>query len=41
MDAFTPRRTKRGGPEQKLQEALINYLRRREWAVLPTHGKHI
>lgn len=38
MDSFIPRNTKRRGPEAKLQEALINYLRRRDWAVLPTHG---
>src|SRR6188768_2363142 len=36
MDPKEPRRRK--GPEAEIQDALVKYLRQREWVVKETHG---
>ena len=38
MDALTLKKYKKAGPEAKLQENLVAYLRRRDWLVIETHG---
>ncbi len=38
MDPFKPKGTKRGGPEAKIQEALIDFLTLKGWFVKSTHG---
>ena len=38
MDAFTPRRHGKAGPEAKIQSDIITFLRDREWFVRHLHG---
>lgn len=38
MDPLVPRRSGRAGPEHKIQDELIKYLRVREWFVRHIHG---
>lgn len=38
MEPLIPRRSGRQGPEHKIQDALIRYLRYMEWFVKPVHG---
>lgn len=38
MEPRKPRGTKRGGPEQKIQNDLIEYLKLRDWLIKVTHG---
>lgn len=38
MDVFSPKNTKRDGPEAKIQEAIIKMLKLKEWVVKSTHG---
>ena len=35
---WLPKETKRSGPEAKIQDALIDFLRHRSWIVKSTHG---
>lgn len=38
MDPKIPRRTGKARPEAKIQDAIIRFLRYREWFVKATHG---
>lgn len=38
MNKFIPRKTKRDGPEAKIQSDIMNYLTLRDWFVKSTHG---
>jgi hypothetical protein len=38
VDPFNPKGSKKSGPEALIQEALINFLKIRDWYVKVTHG---
>lgn len=38
MQHFSPKQTKRNGPEAIIQQNIITMLRQRGWYVKPTHG---
>lgn len=38
MEPFSPRGSKRNGPEAKIQQAIIDALKVMDWLVMVTHG---
>ena len=38
MEPFTPKRTRRSGPERKIQDKIVSMLRYKGWLVKETHG---
>lgn len=38
MDLFKPKMTKRDGPESKIQDAIIDMLKLKDWHIESTHG---
>lgn len=38
MGPFKPRRTKKDGPEKKIQDEIRDFLKLRDWFTIKTHG---